>query len=228
MGALRRARGARASRRHGVRRRRGRHLRQSGAVRPGEDFERYPARRGAGHGSPRPGASKPPGFVPPVEEMYPDGFGTWVEVGDLGDELENAVRPGHFRGVATVCLKLFNIVRPERAYFEQKDAQQATVLERMARDLTTSAWRSGSCRPSATPMGSPSAPATLSEPRGARGGHGLPRALAEGLKAGPTRRRKQRARPRRGTASRTGLHRGRTRLNGRVYLLAAARVQTCA
>jgi pantoate--beta-alanine ligase len=72
-------------------------------------------------------------FVPSAEDMYPQRFDTWVEVGDPGGE--GAHRPGHFRGVATVCLKLFNIVRPERAYFGQKDAQQAAVLHRMIRDL---------------------------------------------------------------------------------------------
>jgi pantoate--beta-alanine ligase len=67
--------------------------------------------------------------------MYPHGFQTWVDVERLGAGLEGAHRPGHFRGVATVCLKLFNIVRPQRAYFGQKDAQQVAVLSRMIRDL---------------------------------------------------------------------------------------------
>jgi pantoate--beta-alanine ligase len=74
-------------------------------------------------------------FAPPFEEMYPAGFQTWVEVERLGSILEGAFRPGHFRGVATVCLKLFNIVRPQRAYFGQKDAQQVEVLRRLVRDL---------------------------------------------------------------------------------------------
>ena len=74
-------------------------------------------------------------FAPPPEEMYPPGFQTWVEVEELSKPLEGAFRPGHFRGVATVCLKLFNIVRPQRAYFGQKDAQQVAVLQRMVRDL---------------------------------------------------------------------------------------------
>ena len=74
-------------------------------------------------------------FVPSAEEMYPHGFQTWVDVERLGAGLEGAHRPGHFRGVATVCLKLFNIVRPQRAYFGQKDAQQVAVLSRMIRDL---------------------------------------------------------------------------------------------
>lgn len=72
-------------------------------------------------------------FAPSAEEMYPDGFSTWIDVGGTGAEGEG--RPGHFRGVATVCLKLFNIVRPARAYFGQKDAQQAIVVRRLVRDL---------------------------------------------------------------------------------------------
>jgi pantoate--beta-alanine ligase len=72
-------------------------------------------------------------FAPSVEEMYPDGYATWVDVGAIG--AEGTARPAHFRGVATVCLKLFNIVRPQVAYFGQKDAQQAAVLRRMIRDL---------------------------------------------------------------------------------------------
>ena len=72
-------------------------------------------------------------FVPPVQEMYPAGFATWVDVDAAGGEAD--VRPGHFRGVATVCLKLFNIVRPHIAYFGQKDAQQVAVLRRMISDL---------------------------------------------------------------------------------------------
>lgn len=74
-------------------------------------------------------------FAPSAEEMYPAGYQTWVDVGELGATLEGVHRPGHFRGVATVCLKLFNIVRPARAYFGQKDAQQVAVVRRMARDL---------------------------------------------------------------------------------------------
>ena len=74
-------------------------------------------------------------FVPAAEEIYPPGFETWVEVERLGAILEGEHRPGHFRGVATVCLKLFNLVRPQRAYFGQKDSQQVAVLKRMVRDL---------------------------------------------------------------------------------------------
>jgi pantoate--beta-alanine ligase len=72
-------------------------------------------------------------LAPTVDEMYPDAFATWVDVEATGGEAE--ARPGHFRGVATVCLKLFNIVRPDAAYFGQKDAQQVAVLRRMIRDL---------------------------------------------------------------------------------------------
>jgi pantoate--beta-alanine ligase len=74
-------------------------------------------------------------FAPGADEIYPPGFQTWVEVEQLGARLEGVHRPGHFRGMATVCLKLFNIIRPTRAYFGQKDAQQVAVLSRMIRDL---------------------------------------------------------------------------------------------
>ena len=74
-------------------------------------------------------------FLPAADELYPAGFQTWVDVEELSKPLEGEHRPGHFRGVATICLKLFNIVRPERAYFGQKDAQQAAVITRMVRDL---------------------------------------------------------------------------------------------
>jgi pantoate--beta-alanine ligase len=72
-------------------------------------------------------------FAPNAEEIYPPGFRTWVDVEGAG--AEGIARPGHFRAVATVCLKLFNIVRPERAYFGQKDAQQAAVIRKLVRDL---------------------------------------------------------------------------------------------
>ena len=75
-------------------------------------------------------------FMPSAEEMYPVGFDTWVEVGgSLTERLEAAARPGHFRGVTTVVAKLFEIVRPQRAYFGQKDAQQLAVVRKMAADL---------------------------------------------------------------------------------------------
>jgi pantoate--beta-alanine ligase len=74
-------------------------------------------------------------FAPPVEEMYsPDGT-TLVEVEKIGDRLDGASRPGHFRGVATIVAKLFNIVAPDKAFFGQKDAAQVAVLRRMVRDL---------------------------------------------------------------------------------------------
>jgi len=74
-------------------------------------------------------------FFPPDEEMYPPGFSSWVDVERVTERLEGVSRPGHFRGVATVCAKLFNIVQPTKAYFGQKDAQQAVVMKRMAADL---------------------------------------------------------------------------------------------
>jgi pantoate--beta-alanine ligase len=74
-------------------------------------------------------------FAPVPEEIYPHGFETWIDLAGLGSSLEGAARPGHFRGVATVCLKLFNIVQPDAVYFGQKDAQQVEVIRRMLRDL---------------------------------------------------------------------------------------------
>ncbi len=74
-------------------------------------------------------------FVPAAKEMYPAGFATWVEVEGAALGFEGEFRPGHFRGVATVCLKLFSIVRPDLAFFGQKDAQQVAVVAQMVRDL---------------------------------------------------------------------------------------------
>jgi pantoate--beta-alanine ligase len=74
-------------------------------------------------------------FTPSADEMYSPRFDFWVEVGKVSERLEGASRPGHFRGVATVCAKLFNIVQPTRAYFGQKDAQQAVVIKKMVADL---------------------------------------------------------------------------------------------
>jgi pantoate--beta-alanine ligase len=74
-------------------------------------------------------------FAPSADELYPPGFQTWVDVEELGSTLEGEHRLGHFRGVATVCLKLFNIVCPHVVFFGQKDAQQVAVLQRMIRDL---------------------------------------------------------------------------------------------
>jgi pantoate--beta-alanine ligase len=74
-------------------------------------------------------------FAPSNAEMYPPDFQTYVNVENITQPLEGAMRPGHFRGVATVVTKLFNIVQPDRAYFGQKDAQQVAVIRRMVRDL---------------------------------------------------------------------------------------------
>ncbi len=74
-------------------------------------------------------------FIPSAEEMYPSGFSSWVEVENITQRFEGAARPGHFRGVATVVAKLFNIVEPTKAYFGQKDAQQAVVIKQMVKDL---------------------------------------------------------------------------------------------
>ena len=74
-------------------------------------------------------------FAPSAAEMYPPGFQTWVDVVELSRGLEGEFRPGHFRGVATVCLKLFTIVQPQFAYFGQKDAQQLAVVRRLVHDL---------------------------------------------------------------------------------------------
>ena len=74
-------------------------------------------------------------FTPSAEHMYPPGFDSWVVVEKLAQRLEAEHRPGHFRGVATVVVKLFNVARPDRAYFGQKDGQQVAVIKRMVRDL---------------------------------------------------------------------------------------------
>jgi pantoate--beta-alanine ligase len=74
-------------------------------------------------------------FAPSADEMYPPGFATWVVPEGAAEGLESLHRPGHFRGVATVCLKLFNIVQPEIAWFGRKDAQQVAVLKQLVRDL---------------------------------------------------------------------------------------------
>jgi len=77
-------------------------------------------------------------FMPPADEMYPPQFSSWVEVGKLAEWLEGASRPGHFRGVATVVARLFDIVQPDKAYFGQKDAQQLIVIKQMVADLNLS------------------------------------------------------------------------------------------
>ncbi len=101
---------------------------------PGEDYERYPR-----------DLTKDTAlltdynvdyiFAPTVEEMYPKGFATYVTIEGLSDQLEGAARPGHFRGVATVVTILLNTVRPDFAFFGQKDAQQALIIKRLVRDL---------------------------------------------------------------------------------------------
>ena len=101
---------------------------------PAEDLDRYP-RNEERDAKLAEEAGVDVLFAPSIEEMYPNGYATWVEVGELGQRLEGEFRPDHFRGVATVCLKLFNIVRPARAYFGQKDAQQAAVVKQLVRDL---------------------------------------------------------------------------------------------
>ena len=74
-------------------------------------------------------------FMPSPEEMYPERYSSWIDVEKITDRLEGSYRPGHFRGVATVVAKLFNIVEPTRAYFGQKDAQQVLVIQKMVNDL---------------------------------------------------------------------------------------------
>jgi pantoate--beta-alanine ligase len=101
---------------------------------PTEDFARYPRNEAKDSRVAEEGGVDVL-FTPDHGELYPSGYQTWVDVEELGRVLEGEHRPGHFRGVATVCLKLFNIVRPQFAYFGQKDAQQAAVLRRMVQDL---------------------------------------------------------------------------------------------
>ena len=74
-------------------------------------------------------------FMPSADEMYPPQFNSWIEIGKVTERLEGATRPGHFKGVTTVCAKLFSIVQPTRAYFGQKDAQQTVVIKKMVTDL---------------------------------------------------------------------------------------------
>jgi pantoate--beta-alanine ligase len=101
---------------------------------PNEDFERYPRDEERDLSLLR-AEGVDAVFMPSVEEVYPEGASTFVEVERLTDVLEGAARPGHLRGVTTVVAKLFTIVQPTRAYFGQKDAQQLLVVRRMARDL---------------------------------------------------------------------------------------------
>jgi len=101
---------------------------------PGEDYDRYPR-----------DLTKDTAlltdynvdyiFAPPAEEIYPKGYSTYVTVDGLSEQLEGASRPGHFRGVGTIVTMLLNIVRPDFAFFGQKDAQQALIIKRLVRDL---------------------------------------------------------------------------------------------
>ena len=101
---------------------------------PSEDLKKYPRTFEADR-SVLEGLGVDYLFAPPPEEMYPNGFRTAVVIEGLGDRLEGRSRPGHFRGVATVVLKLFEIVQPHAAFFGRKDAQQARIITKMARDL---------------------------------------------------------------------------------------------
>ncbi len=101
---------------------------------PKEDFKKYPRDPNRDEALARE-AGVDVLFCPTVGEMYPDGYATYVNVERLTDRLCGASRPGHFRGVATVVAKFFGIVRPDVAYFGQKDAQQSVVVKQMVRDL---------------------------------------------------------------------------------------------
>jgi pantoate--beta-alanine ligase len=190
---------------------------------PGEDFGRYP-RDEVRDAAIAESWGLDYLFIPSRDEMYPVGFNTWVDVEALAGELEGAARPGHFRGVATICLKLFNIVRPDRAYFGQKDAQQAAVLETMVRDLNLPLQiRVVPTVREADGLALSSRNAYLS-PEEREAATALPRALTTGAKAGTERA---------ADVARTVLAEEPrlapdyvevARLNGRVYLLAAVRV----
>jgi pantoate--beta-alanine ligase len=101
---------------------------------PQEDFERYP-RDEEGDRRKCESAGVDILFMPTVAEMYPEKLSVFVTVEGLSDILEGAIRPGHFRGVATVVMKLFNIVKPHKAFFGQKDFQQCAVIKRMVKGL---------------------------------------------------------------------------------------------
>ncbi len=104
---------------------------------PGEDYERYPRNIDKDFNL-LSSYNIDAVFAPSAEEMYPEGFQTFVEPGPLGKIYEGASRPGHFRGVATIVVKLFNIVQPDMAYFGQKDFQQTVVIRRLVEDLNMS------------------------------------------------------------------------------------------
>jgi len=101
---------------------------------PGEDFRRYPRTLETDR-TQLEEAGVDYLFAPEAAEMYPPGFCTWVNVDGLSERLDGRVRPGHFRGVVTVVLKLLEIVQPQKAFFGRKDAQQARLVRQMARDL---------------------------------------------------------------------------------------------
>jgi pantoate--beta-alanine ligase len=101
---------------------------------PGEDFEAYP-RHLTADAAMLAESDVDYVFAPAVEEIYPPGYSSYVTVEGLSDELEGASRPGHFRGVATVVTILLNVVRPNFAFFGQKDAQQSVMIKRIVRDL---------------------------------------------------------------------------------------------
>ena len=101
---------------------------------PNEDFQKYP-RTFEADARKLEDAGVDYLFAPEAAEIYPPGFRTWVNVEGLSDRLEGRVRPGHFRGVTTVVLKLLEIVQPQKAFFGRKDAQQARIIRQMARDL---------------------------------------------------------------------------------------------
>ena len=101
---------------------------------PNEDLARYPTSMARDLDLLR-GEGVDLAVTPKPAEVYPSGFSTWSDVGDVATHLEGAFRPGHFRGVATVVTKLFNVVHPDRAYFGQKDGQQIVVIKRLVRDL---------------------------------------------------------------------------------------------
>jgi pantoate--beta-alanine ligase len=101
---------------------------------PGEDFEKYP-RNLTNDTALLTDYNVDYIFAPTVEEMYPKGFATYVNVEGLSEQLEGGSRPGHFRGVATVVTILLNAIRPDFAFFGQKDAQQALIIRRLVKDL---------------------------------------------------------------------------------------------
>ena len=122
-------------------------------------------------------------FAPSAAEMYPDGFETWVDLTEATDGMEGAARPGHFRGVATVCLKLFNLVAADNVYFGWKDAQQTAVISRMIRDLNVPVTlRLGATVRDADGLALSSRNARLSTEERERAAL-LPRALAAGVAA---------------------------------------------